>query len=59
MSCEQCGSACHGHRCATCRKMDRAEAAIVDTETFECPTCDGPTSGRGVVCASCRGGRDD
>ena len=59
MSCELCGSACTGHRCASCKRIARAEDAVADTETYECPDCGGRTSGRGVVCASCRGGSDD
>lgn len=59
MSCEVCGSRCHGRRCATCEKMASAEDQLVDTETFDCPECGGRTSGRGVVCASCRGDGDD
>lgn len=55
MTCERCGARCHGDRCEACETHDRVAAMAVDFETFDCPTCEGATSGPGVECYRCRG----
>ena len=58
MSCELCGSRCHGRRCSSCEQIASAEDQVADTEAFECPNCGGTTSGEGVDCYRCRGSDD-
>ncbi|KOX93274.1 hypothetical protein [Halorubrum tropicale] len=59
MTCDVCGSRCHGRRCSICEGIASAEDQVVDAETFECPSCGRETSGEDVDCYRCRGDSDD
>lgn len=56
MSCEKCDrQTTRSGLCKQCAIDERyGEPGSSTIPSFECPCCNGPTSGQGVVCANCR-----
>jgi len=53
--CIECGKPTPYRRCQTHRLAHRGPQT--DDAEYDCPECDGPTSGEGALCHHCR--RDD
>jgi hypothetical protein len=53
-TCNRCGSATTNARlCKNCQVWQAGP--VVDETDHRCPSCEGPTSGEGVICYDCRG----
>jgi|GEM_PF-4297171 len=56
-TCSRCGKQILRGRLCTTHQLEAGSAATANEyELFDCPTCDGVTSGEGTRCYKCRGG---